>query len=79
MDSLVRSILGGIAIGGFVATMVEANLIALKALVRLNRCAIEAAWALGEGVVRKAEGEFNKELRLKRDNFEDEDEDEDES
>ena len=53
MDNLVRAALAGVAIGGFTATVFEANFIALKALVRLNCFAAETAWAMFEGVVEK--------------------------
>ena len=53
MNNLVHATLAGIAIGGFAAAVVEANLIALKALVRLNCVAAETSWAMLEGVVEK--------------------------
>ena len=41
MEDIVRGVLVGIAIGGFTATVIEANLITLKALWRFNRIAAE--------------------------------------
>ena len=41
MNNLGRAALAGIAIGGFAAVMVEANIIALLTLVNLNYLAVE--------------------------------------
>ena len=67
VNDLIRTILGGIAVGCFATTMFEANLIALKALVQLNRCAIEAAWAMTNGLVTKSLEEYEQQ---QQDNFE---------
>ena len=53
MKDLVRATLAGIAIGGLAAAVVEANLIALQALVQLNCFAIETACVMTKAVFTK--------------------------
>ena len=52
MEDITRGVLTGIAIGGFAAAVVEANILAVKALWRFNRLASETAWAMSKGVAR---------------------------
>ena len=42
----MRAVLAGIAIGGFAATVVEANRITVQALWRFNCLAAEIAWVM---------------------------------
>ena len=53
MNNLVRAALAGIAIGGFAAVMVEANIIALLTLVNLNCLAVETACVMTKAVLAK--------------------------
>ena len=50
---MARAALAGIAIGGFAATVVTANFIALHALVELNCLAIETACVMTNAVFTK--------------------------
>ena len=56
MVDLVRGALAWIAIGGFAAAVVDANINAVKALCRVNRLAAEMTWftfqAIGEKIER---------------------------
>ena len=52
MEDVTRGDLTGIAIGGFTAAVVEANILAVKALWRFNRLASETAWEISKGVAR---------------------------
>ena len=49
MDNLVRGALVGIAVGGFVAAVVEANKLAVRTLLRFNFLAAEAAGCMFNG------------------------------
>ena len=53
MKDLVQATLTGVANGGFAAAVVEANLIALQALVQLNCLAIETACVMTKAVFTK--------------------------
>ena len=44
MEDLMRGALTGIVVGGFAAVVIDANIIAAKALWRLNYLAAETAW-----------------------------------
>ena len=52
MEDIVQGALAGIAIGGFVAVVIEANLIAVKALWRFNGMAAETAWVMSKALDR---------------------------
>ena len=52
MEDFARAALAGIAIGGLATAVVEANLLAVKALWRFNRLATETAWEMSQGLVR---------------------------
>ena len=57
MKTVLRATLGAIAAGGFIATMLEANLIVLKALLTVNVIALDTAMvmldAIAERIARK--------------------------
>ena len=53
MEDIMRGVLAGIALGGFTATMIKANLLALKALWYANSLAAETAWEMVQGVERQ--------------------------
>ena len=53
MKDIVRATLAGIAIGGFVAAVVEANYITLRALIQLNCFAMETACVMTKAVMAK--------------------------
>ena len=61
MKDLVRAALAGIAIGGFATAVVEANHIALQALVQLNCFAIETACVMTRAVLTKIRKERQQE------------------
>ena len=46
MEDIVRGALAGIAIGGFVAAVFEANRIALQAVGHFNSLAMEMVWVM---------------------------------
>ena len=52
MEDIARGVLTGVAIGGFAAAVVEANILAVKALWHFNHLAAETAWEMSKGVVR---------------------------
>ena len=74
MEDIARGVLAGIAFGGFVASVVTANQLAVQALWRLNclvaKITVFTIEAVGEKIERKrlAENEYD---------LADEDEDED--
>ena len=49
MENIAREVLAGIALGGFTATMINANLFALKTLWHVNRLAAETTWEMFHG------------------------------
>ena len=53
MEYIAREVLAGIAIGGFTAAVVKANLFALKALWHANCLAAETAWEMFQGYESK--------------------------
>ena len=53
MEDIVRGVLAGIAFGGFTATMIKANVLALKALWYVNSLSAETAWEMVQGVERQ--------------------------
>ena len=52
MSDFARSVLAGVAIGGFAAAVVEANILAVKTLLHFNYLAAETAWEMSKGVFR---------------------------
>ena len=52
MEDYVRAVLTGVAIGGFAAAVVEANILAVKTLLHFNLLATETAWEMSKGVAR---------------------------
>ena len=50
MEDIARGVLTGVAIGGFAAAVVEANILAVKALWHFNHLAAETAWKMSKGV-----------------------------
>ena len=44
MEDIARAVLTGVAIGGFTAAVVEANILAVKTLLHFNLLAAETAW-----------------------------------
>ena len=52
MEDIARAVLTGVAIGGFVAAVVEANILAVKTLLHFNHLAAETAWEMSKGVLR---------------------------
>ena len=48
MENMARGALTGIALGGFIAIMLEANRLALKTLWRFNRLVVETAWEMNQ-------------------------------
>ena len=52
MEDITRAVLTGVAIGGFTAAVVEANIIAVTTLLHFNYLAAETAWELSKGVLR---------------------------
>ena len=50
MEDLAREVIAGIAVGGFTAAVVKANLLALKMLGRFNRLAMETALDMYQGL-----------------------------
>ena len=44
MEDIARAVLTGVAIGGFAAAVVEANILAVKTLLHFNYLAAETAW-----------------------------------
>ena len=82
LEDIVHGALAGIAIGGFVAAMVNANIIAVKALLRFNHMAITTAWNMSKSLERvqmHRELQRWKQQRAKNEDadYEDEDEDDD--
>ena len=53
MEDLIRGALGGIAVGGFAAAVVEANKIAAQTLWRFNCLAAETAWVMVKALLEK--------------------------
>ena len=51
-EAITRGVLAVIAIGGFIAAVVEANILAVKTLWRFNRIAAETAWDMNKGFDR---------------------------
>ena len=64
MDELVRGALVGIAVGGFVAAVVEANKVVVKTLLHFNFLAAEAAGCMIKGFYNDLEEK--RQLRLKQ-------------
>ena len=52
MEAIARAVLTGVAIGGFAAAVVEANILAVKILLHFNYLAAETAWEMSKGVAR---------------------------
>ena len=52
MEDIARAVLTGVAIGGFAAAVVEANILAVKTLWHFNYLAAETAWEMSKGVAR---------------------------
>ena len=52
MEDIARSVLTGVAIGGFAAAVVEVNILAVKTLWHFNHLAAETAWEMSKGVAR---------------------------
>ena len=52
MEDITRGVLTGIAIGGFAAAVVEANILAVKTLWHFNHLAAETALEMSKGVAR---------------------------
>ena len=52
MEDIARAVLTGVAIGGFAAAVVEANILAVKTLLHFNLLAAETAWEMSKGVAR---------------------------
>ena len=52
MEDIARGVLTGVAIGGFAAAVVEANIIAVKTLWHFNLLAAETALEMSKGVLR---------------------------
>ena len=52
MEDIARAVLTGVAIGGFSAAVVEANILAVKTLLHFNLLAAETAWEMSKGVAR---------------------------
>ena len=68
MEDIARAVIGGIAIGGFVSFVIEANLLALKTLWRFNYLAAETSFEMFQGLKskqleRKRQRERLRELR----------------
>ena len=57
MEDIARAVLTGVAIGGFAAAVVEANIIAVKTLWHFNCLAAETAWEMSKGIAR---GQFER-------------------
>ena len=57
MEDIARAVLTGVAIGGFTAAVVEANILAVKTLLHFNYLAAETAWEMSKGVAR---GQFER-------------------
>ena len=53
MEDIARAVLTGVAIGGFAAAVVEANILAVKTLLHFNLLAAETAWEMSKGVARR--------------------------
>ena len=51
MEYFARGVLEGIAFGGFAALMIHTNLLAVKALWRFNRLALETAFEMKLGLI----------------------------
>ena len=77
MDDIVRGALAGIAIGGFAATMVEVNIIALYALWQFNCLAIETACVMAKApltkIIKERRQRRQQQLRMAAAQREDED------
>ena len=52
MEDIARAVLTRVAIGGFAAAVVEANILAVKTLLHFNLLAAETAWEMSKGVAR---------------------------
>ena len=52
--------LSGIAVGGFAAIIVQANIIAVKAFLRFNFMAVQTAWNMHRNL---GEAQMNRELQ----------------
>ena len=52
MEDIARAVLTGVAIGGFAAAVVEANILAVKTLLHFNYLAAETALEMSKGVLR---------------------------
>ena len=52
MSDFTRAVFTGVAIGGFAAAVVEANILAVKTLLHFNLLAAETAWEMSKGVAR---------------------------
>ena len=57
MADFARAVFTGVAIGGFAAAVVEANILAVKTLLHFNYLAAETAWEMSKGVAR---GQFER-------------------
>ena len=62
METIVKGALAGVAFGGLVAAVVDANINAVKALWRLNRLVAEMTFFTIEAVKEKVEKEMDRQL-----------------
>ena len=67
MENIVRGVLAGIAIGGFVAAVVEANRIALQTLLRVNCLAGETAGVMAQAAWEKIRREQQRQMEAEYD------------
>ena len=54
MEGAMKAVLMGIAVGGFAAAVVDANIIAAKALWRFNCLAAEKVWVMAKATAEWA-------------------------
>ena len=50
MENIARGVLAGVAIGGFTAVLIKANLLAVKALLYFNALAVETIFEMSQKV-----------------------------
>ena len=62
MEELIRGAIAGIAVGGFVAAVAEANKITAQALWRFNCLAAETAWVMFKAPLEKMHRERQQRL-----------------
>ena len=63
MEDIARGALAGLAIGGFTVLMLNANMLAVKMLWRVNRLAIETVFEMRQGLIRVDEA---REMKITR-------------